>query len=378
MRTAIVHDWFITYGGAERTFEQMLKVFPDADLFALYDFIPQEERGWLQDKTVTTSFLQKLPGARNGYRNHLPLMPLAVEQFDLSGYGLVISSSFAVAKGVITGPDQLHVAYVYSPMRYAWDMTHQYLNQTGLNSGIRGWFVKWRLHRIRQWDARTAHGPDLMIAISDFVARRIEKVYGRKSRVIYPPVDIDRFSLRKDREEYYLTASRMVPYKRIDMIVEAFLNMPERKLVVIGDGPEFKKAKRIARGRPNIELLGYQSDEVLREKMQSARAFVFAAREDFGIIPLEAQACGTPVIAFGGGGAMETVVDGETGVFFEDQTPESLCETVERFEQMRQTFNPERIRANALRFSAERFREEFGTAVNDAMQKFQRGEFVRD
>jgi glycosyltransferase involved in cell wall biosynthesis len=318
MRIAIVHDWLTTYAGAERVLEQMLICFPDADLFSLVDFLPPGQRDFIQNKRVTTSFIQRMPWARSKYRSYLPLMPLAIEQFDLSSYDLVISSSHAVAKGVITGPDQLHICMCYSPIRYAWDLQHQYLRESGLDRGMKGWLARCVLHRTRMWDQRTANGVDEFIAISNFIARRIRKAYRRDSTVIYPPVDVESFSLRQDKEDFYLTASRLVPYKRVDLIVEAFSRMPEKKLVVIGAGPEFSRIK--ASAGHNVDFLGYQPGEVLRDHMQRARAFVFAAEEDFGIAPLEAQACGTPVIAYGKGGALETIRGEEsvepTGVFF--------------------------------------------------------------
>jgi glycosyltransferase involved in cell wall biosynthesis len=364
-RVAVVHDWLVTYGGAERVLEQILKLYPQADLFALYDFIPPDRRDFILNKTVTTSFLQRFPFAGKKYRSYLPLMPLAVEQFDMSAYDLVISNSYAVAKGVITGPDQVHISYVQSPMRYAWDLTHQYLRQAGLRSGPKSWFVRWTLHRIRTWDARTANGVDEFIANSHFIARRIWKVYRRKATVINPPVAVDAFGLRTKKDDFYLTASRMVPYKRIDLIVDAFAHMPDKKLVVIGDGPDFRKIA--GKTGPNVTLLGYQPFEVLRDHMQRARAFVFAAEEDFGIVPVEAQACGTPVIAFGKGGVLETVVDGETGMFFDEQLAESVAEAVRTFDRCRRQFDPAKCRENALRFSIEEFRQHFKTFVNDTL-----------
>jgi glycosyltransferase involved in cell wall biosynthesis len=367
----------VTYAGAERVLGEMLKCFPQADLFSVVDFLPADNRGFILDKPVKTSFVQKMPLARRKYRGYLPLMPLAVEQFDLSGYDLVISSSHAVAKGVITDPDQLHLCMCYSPIRYAWDLQHQYLRESGLEKGLKGWLVKWMLHRMRLWDLRTANGVDEFIAISRFIGRRIHKVYRRESAVIYPPVDIDRYSMREDKEDFYVTASRMVPYKRIDLVVDAFNQMPERKLVVIGDGPDFAKIR--AKAGPNVNLLGFQGDDVLRDYLQRARAFVFAAEEDFGIAPLEAQACGTPVIAYGKGGALETIVgmtEGQTdaaaptGVFFLQQSMKSLCEAVRKFESHRSEITPFACRENARRFSPERFRREFTEFVEQAIGGF--------
>lgn len=342
MKIAIIHDWLVTYAGSERVLEQMLNVFPDADLFSLVDFLPPDQREFIQNKHVTTSFVQKLPFAKKKYRQYLPFMPLAIEQFDLSAYDIVLSSSHAVAKGVITGPDQLHVSYIHSPMRYAWDLQYQYLRESGLDKGIKSWPVRWMLHKIRQWDVCTSNGIDHIIANSRFIARRIMKVYRRESTLIYPPVDVESFTFYEEKEDFYLTASRMVPYKKIDLIVEAFAQMPDKKLVVIGDGPDFKKIQ--AKSGKNIELLGYQPSEVLKEYMQRARAFVFAAEEDFGIIPVEAQACGTPVIAYGKGGALETIkgLDDShpTGVFFKEQSVGAIIQAIRLFEKEHDHIDP--------------------------------------
>ncbi len=373
MRVALVHEWLVDYSGSERVLEQILNVFPEADLFALVEFLPPNLKSFIQNKSVKTSFIQKLPFAKKKYRAYLPLMPLAVEQFDVSGYDLIISSSHAVAKGVLTGPDQLHISCVCSPMRYAWDLQHQYLHESGLDKGLKGWLAKWMLHKIRLWDVRTANGVDAFAAISKFIARRIYKVYGRDATVIYPPVDVSAFTLKEKKEDFYLTASRMVPYKKVDLIVEAFSRMPEKKLVVIGNGPDFKKVK--AKAGQNITFMGFLPFEGLRDYMQRAKAFVFAAEEDFGIIPVEAQACGTPVIAYGKGGALETIcgLDNEnpTGLFFHEQTIDSLIEAVSRFEQASDKFNPSVCRQNAVRFSPERFRNEFSAFVEKEWEIFQ-------
>ncbi|MBN2227220.1 MAG: glycosyltransferase family 4 protein [candidate division Zixibacteria bacterium] len=367
MRIACVHDWFVTYGGAERVVEQILNIYPAADLFALYDFIPGRQRDFIQNKPVKTSFLQKFPFARTKYRSYLPLMPIAIEQFDLSAYDLVITTTHAVAKGVITGPDQVHVAYVNSPIRYAWDLTHQYLHEAGLTRGPRSWLARMILHYIRMWDIRTSFGVDEFIGNSGFIARRIKKVYRRDAAVIYPPVDVDAFGVRTQKEDFYFTVSRMVPYKRIDLIVEAFSRMHDKKLVVIGDGPEFGKIRQKAGN--NVTLLGFRPNDVVRDHLERAKAFVFAAEEDFGIVPLEAQACGTPVIAYGRGGALETVIDGKTGMFFDSQDVDSIIAAVEAFEERPDRFNPYDLRRQAERFSNERFREEFKTFVDKAIER---------
>jgi glycosyltransferase involved in cell wall biosynthesis len=374
MKIAIVHDWLVTYAGSERVLEQMLICFPHADVFSMVDFLDDQQRSFLQGKRAKTSFVQRLPWAKSKYRSYLPLMPLAVEQLDVSAYDVVISSSHAVAKGVLVGPDQLHVCMCYSPIRYAWDMQHQYLKESGLGTGIKGWLARWLLHKIRLWDVRTANGVDQFIAISKFIERRIQKAYRRDSVVIYPPVDLAAFELQESKEDFYLTASRMVPYKKIPLIVQAFAKMPDKKLVVIGDGPDLDKARSLAGS--NVKILGYQSAEVLKDHMQRAKAFVFAAEEDFGLTPLEAQACGTPVIAFGKGGAVETIRGLQhrqpTGVFFEEQSTEAILKAVELFEKNATLINTQACRANAMRFSQERFRQEFSGLIARSYQEFLR------
>lgn len=370
MKVAIVHDWLVVNAGSERVLEQMLLCYPQAHLYSLVDFLPEKERGFIQNKNVTTSFIQKLPFVKKKYRSYLPLMPLAIEQFDLRGYDLVISSSHAVAKGVITGPDQVHICMCYSPMRYAWDLQHQYLKESNLEKGIKGFLAKRLLHKMRIWDLRTANGVDYFIAISQYIGRRIKKVYKRESTVIYPPVDVNQFDLKEEKEDFYLTASRFVPYKKIDLIVETFRAFPHKKLAVIGDGPDFKKVK--SKASQNVEILGYQPFSVLKNYMQRAKAFIFAAEEDFGIAPLEAQACGTPVIAYGKGGVKETIrgLDEElpTGVFFNDQTVDSLKEAVGLFEKNISKITPSQCRSNVLHFSPERFCAEFKEFVDSKLE----------
>jgi glycosyltransferase involved in cell wall biosynthesis len=374
-RVAIVHDWLSSYAGSERVLEQLLIMYPTADLFAVCDFLSGDDRQFLRGREPKTTFIQRLPGARKHFRKYLPLMPLAIEQLDLSGYDVIISSSHAVAKGVLTGPDQLHVSYVHSPIRYAWDMQHQYLRESGLESGMMGWIARLFLHKMRLWDDRTANGVDVFLANSSFIGRRIRKVYGRESMVVYPPVDIDSYAPGVVKDDFYLTASRMVPYKRMDLIVEAFTRMPKRSLVVIGDGPERAKLEKIAEGHSNISLLGYQPHEVLVDHMRRAKAFVFAAEEDFGITPVEAQACGTPVIAYGKGGALETVIDvghrGATGIFFDEQTLERIIQTVTMFDSA--NISSDDCRANAEKFSASRFRQTLSQIVDDAWSSFSAG-----
>lgn len=360
-RVAIVHEWLTSYAGSEQVLEQLINLFPSSDIFCVVNFLPSDEAGFLRGKVPKTSWIQGLPFARKHARKLIWLMPMAIEEFDLSGYDVIISSSHGVAKGVLTGPSQLHICYCHTPIRYAWDMQHQYLRQSGLEKGVRAAFARLMLHYMRIWDLRTANSVDHFIANSRFISTRIQKVYRRTSAVVYPPVNTEAFCLDGQKEEYYFTASRLVPYKRVDLIVEAFSKMPEKKLVVIGDGPEMAKCK--LKAAPNVSLLGYQPFDVLRERMQKAKAFVFAAEEDFGIIVVEAQACGTPVICLGRGGATETVVSGGTGLFFQEQSAEAICEAVEQFEAG-PSFDPLVIRSNAKRFDRVHFRKNFLGVAN--------------
>tara|TARA_B110001454_G_scaffold57662_1_gene56448 strand:+ start:12258 stop:13370 length:1113 start_codon:yes stop_codon:yes gene_type:complete len=363
MRVALVHDWFVESGGAEKVIAKIMDIFPDADVFSTVDYLSDEQRSTIvKGKSINTTFIQRLPKSKS-YKKYFPLMPVAMESLDFSAYELVISSSSSVGKGVITGPDQVHICYCHSPMRYAWDLQEQYLRESNLQRGFKGHLARQLLFFMRNWDVRSSFGVDYFIANSNYVAKRINKVYRRDSAVIYPNVEVDDFECVTEKEEYYFTCSRMVPYKKIDLIVEAFSNMPNKRLVVIGDGPDMAKIKD--KSASNIDLMGYQSFEVLREKMSAAKAFVFAAEEDFGIVPVEAQACGTPVIAFGKGGALETVVEGATGVFFYEQTVESLTNAIIEFESME--FNALSIREHAEKFSTERFKNEIKNFVLEKM-----------
>lgn len=370
----VVADWLVTYAGAERVLSEMFDIFPDAELYSIVDFLSDEAREYFHNKKAKTTFIQDLPFAKSKYQNYLPLMPLAIEQLDVSGHDIILSSSHAVSKGVLTGPDQLHISYVHSPIRYAWDLQHQYLKESGLDHGVKGIIAKWLLHKIRIWDYRTASGVNHFVANSKFIARRINKVYGRTADVIYPPVDVKRFTLNENKKDYFVTASRLVPYKRVDLIVEAFSHMPDKQLVVIGDGSDMKKIK--AKATANIEILGYQPNSVMEEYMRNAKAFIFAAEEDFGITPVEAQACGTPVIAFGKGGSLETVrplgVNMPTGMFFEQQNISSLISAVNLFTENQELFEPANCRANALKFSVERFKNEMNNYVSQKWKDFQK------
>lgn len=369
LKVAIVHDWLVTYAGAEKVLTEMLKVYPEADIFSLVDFFDDKDREKIMGKKSQTTIIQKFPLAKKKYRNYLSFMPYAIEQLDLSAYDLIISSSHAVAKGILTSPHQLHISYIHSPIRYAWDMQHQYLKEANLEKGLKSFFVRKMLKKIRDWDYRTANGVDYFISNSDFIGRRIWKVYRRESTTIYPPVDVNDFDYNQliEKEDFYLTASRMVPYKKIDLIVEAFSEMPNKKLIVIGTGPDFEKIK--SKAAKNVVLMGYQSFEVLKEHMQKAKGFVFAAEEDFGITPVEAQACGTPVIAFGKGGSLETVrglhQENPTGVFFQEQTVNAVKEAINKFEDNIELLKAENCRKHALEFSPEQFKTNLKDFVNE-------------
>lgn len=369
LRVAIVHEWFVDYSGSEKVVEQILNIYPDADLFAVIDFLPVSLRSFIRNKKVKTTFIQKMPFAKSKYRFYFPLMPFAIEQLDLSDYQLIISSSHAVAKGVLAHSEQLHICYCHSPVRYAWDLYFQYMKETNLRlSTPKGLLAKISLHYLRLWDLASANKVDYFVSNSDFVGRRIRRVYHRFSTTIYPPVDVKKFLPKFDKKDYYLTASRFVPYKRIDLIVDAFSRLHDKKLVVIGDGPEYKNIT--SKKYDNIEFLGYQEQSSLIEYMQNAKAFIFAAVEDFGITPVEAMACGTPVIAYKAGGAKETIIHKKTGIYFEEQTVESLIGALHEFENFLPGFDYMAIRNHAESFSHENFVINFEAFVNKAVSKF--------
>ena len=368
MKKALIHDWFSTYAGAEKCIESFTNIWNDFEIYGLIDFLSDTDRDKiLKGKYAHTSFVQRLPFAKKKYRNYLPLFPFAIEQFDLSGYDVVLSSSHAVAKGVLTHSNQLHISYVHTPIRYAWDLYHQYLYESGLNHGLKGILAKYFLHKIRLWDVNTSNRVDHYIANSHYIAHRIKKAYGKSSDVIYPPVDIDKFALRESKSDFYLTASRMVPYKKIDLIVEAF-SQTDKKILVIGDGPDMGKIK--SKASKNIELLGFADDKTMADLMGQAKAFVFAAEEDFGITPVEAQACGTPVICFGRGGTLETVKEGISGLYFMEQNIRELLAAVDKFEQSYDKFEPIKIRENSLKFSRTRFESEIKSYVEKKYEEF--------
>lgn len=376
MRIAVIHDWLDTWRGGENVLAEIIALYPDADLFSLVDFLSDEFRARIGGKRARTSFLQHMPLARTRFRSFLPLMPRAIESLDVRAYDLVISSSHAVAKGVRTRPGQTHICYCHTPMRYAWDLREQYLEQSGLGRGWKGTLTRHMLDALRQWDRTTSSRVTHFVANSEYIRQRIGRCYDREATVIYPPVDIEFYapaaSARPPRERAgYVTASRWVPYKRVDLIVAAFGEMSERKLTVIGDGPEAPRIRSL--GRENIRFVGEVPRQALRDYLREARAFVFAADEDFGILPVEAQACGTPVIAYGHGGALETVrATGDelpTGAFFTAQTQSAIMSAVRSFDDAIGTIDTSACRSNAERFSAQRFRRDFARVVSNALSE---------
>lgn len=357
MKVAIVHDWLTTWAGAEKALAELLNCFPQAEIFTIVNFLEEGAIPALNRHVIHTSFIQRMPWARTRYRHYLPMMPLAVEQFDLKGFDLILSSSHAVAKGVISDPSAVHICYCYSPMRYAWDMQHQYLRQSGQEKGVMSWLMRWQLHRLRQWDYISAQRVDHFIAISNYIKRRIETFYRREADVIYPPVDVDKFCPDRPREHFYLTASRMVPYKRIDLVIEAFNKMPDKQLIVIGDGPDYAKLAALAGS--NVTMMGYQPDSVLVDHLERSQAFLFMAEEDFGILPVEAQAAGAPVIGYGVGGVAETTLNNVSGLWVKEQSSDALMACVEHFEASKRLdptlFSPKVCRQNAERFTTANF-----------------------
>ncbi len=357
---------------------EILRLF-DADLYALIDFESTNPESYLYKRSIGTTFLQHFPFARHGVQKYLPLLPLAIEQLDLRHYDIILSSSHAVAKGVLTSPHQLHICYCHTPMRYAWDLTFDYLAKSRMGKGLPGIATRYLLHGLRQWDVISANRVDYFIANSYHTARRIWRCYRRPAQVIYPPVDTGRFPFQAVKQDFYVTVSRLVGYKQVSLIVRAF-NQLGRSLVVIGDGPELSTIKAIA--RPNIQILGWQPDAVVEYYISNAKAFVYAACEDFGIAPVEAQACGTPVIAYGAGGTQETVrdmhryPDTATGILFTHQTETSIIQAVQQFEAHPEAFRPDSICAHAQTFDTERFYREYQTTVERCYQRFQSGTVV--
>ncbi|KZL90200.1 glycosyltransferase [Clostridium magnum] len=363
MRVAIVHEWFSGIGGSEKVVKAFHELFPDAPVYVFVhnkNNMPEE----YNKMDIRTSYLQKIPFSKTKYQKLLPLMPHAVEQYDLSDYDLVISSSTCCAKGVITKADTLHICYCHTPMRYGWDLYHEYIKD---KSTIMKWIISSQMKNIRLWDKLSSDRVDCFLANSNNVAKRIQKNYRRNSKVIYPPVDTDFYTLKGECGDYYLIVSRLVGYKRVDLAIEVFneLNLP---LVIIGGGEEYKKYKTMANS--NISFLGRLSDEEIRNYYRECKAFVFPGEEDFGITPVEAQACGRPVIAYGKGGTLETVIEGQTGLFFYNQDKQSLKEAVIKMEKSYKIFDSKVIRKNALRFSVNRFKSEIMDFVTEKVMEF--------
>ncbi len=374
LKYALVHEWFTpkATGGSELVVREILNHI-DADVYALIDFESNNPDSYLYKRQIGTTFLQHFPHTDSGIRRYLALMPLAIEQLDLRRYDVILSSSHAVAKGVLTTPDQLHICYCHSPMRYIWELTFDYLQQSQLGKGVVGWGTRYLLHRLRLWDVVTANRVDYFIANSQYTARRIWRCYRREATVIHPPVHIEGFPFLPHKEDFYLTVSRLVSYKQVSLIVKAF-NELQRPLVVIGTGPDMEKIRKLAKS--NIKIMGWQPDDVVKKYMANAKGFVYAACEDFGIALVEAQACGTPVIAYGAGGALETVRDVRsspaftgTGLLFKEQTQTALVEAVESFEAYQGKFDPEYLRSHAAQFSVSIFAQRYLDFLNTCNQK---------
>jgi glycosyltransferase involved in cell wall biosynthesis len=375
LKYAVVHEWLTpkATGGSELVVQEILKHI-DADLYALIDFESTNPQSYLFGRSIGTTFLQHLPLAGNGIQKYLPLLPIAIEQLDLCDYDVILSSSHCVAKGIITAPQQLHICYCHTPMRYAWDLTFDYLKTSRMGRGPQGLITRYLLHQLRQWDVLSANRVDYFIANSWHTAKRIWRCYRRQATVIHPPVNIERFPFQTQKEDFYLTVSRLVSYKRVSLIVEAFnkLGLP---LVVIGTGPELEAIRELA--QPNVQVLGFQPDSVVEQYMTHAKAFVYAACEDFGIALVEAQACGTPVIAYGAGGALETVrdirqhPDSGTGLFFQPQSADALMEAVKTFERSKGSFSPDRGRLNAAGFAPKIFGDRYLAFLEHCKEDYQ-------
>ncbi len=364
IKMALVHDWFNQAGGAEKVVKEILLCFPEADVFCLFDFFDSKDRNhYLMGKKTYKSFIQHIPHAKKRYRNLFPLFPLAIESLDLSGYDVIISSSSCVAKGVKRKPGQLHISYCHSPARYAWDLKEEYLNvvRTSLARSV----LKYFFGRLREWDKKSSNRVDYFIANSAFVSNRIKTFFGRDSTVIYPPVNVNMKDVEGSRSDIYITVSRLVTYKNVDMIVEAFRQMPELKLEVAGDG--ILRKKILKNLPPNVTYLGYIDDETKRRKISTAKAFIAAATEDFGISIVEAQSYCTPVIIPCVGGYKETVNE-KTGVFFPNKTIEDMVHTIRAFHNNQKIFHKKDFEENIRRFSEERFRSEFKAFINEKIE----------
>ncbi|WP_164963542.1 glycosyltransferase [Rubrivivax sp. JA1026] len=353
---AVVHDWLVDRAGAERVLEEILALFPDAVLYTLIDRMPAADATRLPRRATVTSWLQKLPGVERYFTRCLPLMPMAIQQLDLSGHDLVISSSHCVAKGVLVPPEALHLCYCHSPMRYAWDMQHEYLRTEGLDRGPKSWLARRMFHRLRAWDAYTANGVDHFAANSDFVRRRILKAYRREAAVIHPPVEVSPPAPGRERQGY-VTVGRLMGYKNTALMVEAFRRLPDRELTVVGGGPQLEGLRRVAPA--NVRFTGPVCEADKQARLAAARAFVFAAVEDFGIAPVEALAAGTPVIAYARGGALDYLRHGDNAWLFAPATPEALANAIVESEAGWDSDLHQRCRISAEGFGRQRFRREF-------------------
>lgn len=365
MRVALVHDYLVQRGGAERVLEAFSEIYPEAPIFTLmYD--KEAMRGMFSDRDIRTSFLQKLPWTKKNHRIFPPLMPLAIEQFDFRDFDVVLSDSSSYAKGAITGPDTLHVSYMHTPMRYAWDDCHKYVEDFGFPGFVKR-FVPFLMNPIRLWDGVSAARPDYVIANSRFVAERIEKYYHREAAVIHPPIDTNRFRVvpESGRKDYFLMVGRLIAYKRHDIAIRAFneLRLP---LKIIGRGPEFDRLKRMA--GDTIEFLGRVSDADLPKYYSECRAFIFPQEEDFGIVAFEAFASGRPLIAYRGGDIPEHLEDGKMGIFFDRQTPEDIIKAVQSFRES--DVDPEYIRRKTLAFDRLVFMSKIREAVRRMYEEF--------
>lgn len=366
MNLAVVHEWLNIYGGSERLLSEILDLYLQADVHALIHNKKNLINTPLEKRKVKTSFMQNIPRVENLYRGLLPLMPFAIESMNVRKYPLVLSISHAVVHGVKTTKDQIHISYVCTPMRYAWHLQDDYLHLHHLDKPIIGDAARWTLSLLRRWDRESASRADHLLAISNWTAQKIKQAWGRESQVIYPPVDVNRFTPAKERDNFYLHVSRLVPYKMTAEIIRAF-NELKLPLIIIGDGPEMSHLEKLAKG--NVKLLGYQTDEVVTDLMNRAKAFVYMAIEDFGIAMVEAQAAGCPVIAYEKGGAEEIVQDGETGLLFQEQSAKSMMEAVLKSQKME--LNSKAASRNAARFSSKRFRDEFSAYMDSVITSSQ-------
>ncbi|MCJ7547013.1 MAG: glycosyltransferase [Deltaproteobacteria bacterium] len=367
MKVALIHDWLTGMRGGERCLEVFCELFPQAHLYTLLH-IDESVSQLIEKMPIETSFIQNIPFSKRGYRKYLPLFPTAIESFNLKGYDLILSCSHCVAKGIIPPPDALHISYMLTPMRYAWDMYEEYF---GENKNI---MIPFFMHYLRMWDVTSSQRVDNFLCISKHVQNRIMKYYRRDSEIIYPPVEISRFRLGNKQEDFFLIVSSLVPYKGIKLAVEAF-NRLGYPLRIIGSGPEEKKLRAIA--QPNVEFMGWQSDAVVAKNYSTCRALIFPGEEDFGIVPLEAMGCGKPVIAYGKGGTLETVVTYDTpkkrgraptGVFFHEQNVDSLIDAVKRFNQIEREFDPVAIRRHALQWDRAIFKEKIKKSIHEKIE----------